>query len=43
MEWDTAAGQAVVTAAGKSMVDAETGDELVYNKEYLRNPYFIVW
>ncbi len=43
MEWDTAAGQAVVTAAGKSMVDAETGDELIYNKEDLKNPYFIVW
>ncbi len=42
MEWDTAAGHAVVKAAGKSMVEAESGEELRYNKEDLLNPYFIV-
>ena len=43
MEWDTAAGHAVARAAGKSMVEAESGKELRYNKEDLLNPYFIVW
>ena len=43
MEWDTAAGHAVVRAAGKSMIEAGSGKELRYNKEELLNPYFIVW
>lgn len=43
MEWDTAAGHAVAKAAGKSMIEAESGKELRYNKEELLNPYFIVW
>ncbi len=43
MEWDTAAGHAVARAAGRSMVEAESGKELRYNKEDLLNPYFIVW
>jgi len=42
MEWDTAAGHAVVKAAGKTVLHAETGEELTYNKEDLLNPYFIV-
>ena len=42
MEWDTAAGHAVVCAASKSMVVAETGEPVRYNKEELLNPYFIV-
>ena len=42
MEWDTAAGHAVVKAAGKTVLHAETGEELTYNKENLLNPYFIV-
>lgn len=43
MEWDTAAGHAVVLAAGGSVVNAETGAPLVYNKEDLHNPWFVVW
>ena len=43
MEWDTAAGHAVVRAVGKSMIEAGSGKELRYNKEELLNPYFIVW
>lgn len=42
MEWDTAAGQAVATAAGCSVVRADDGRPVTYNKENLHNPYFIV-
>ena len=41
MEWDTAAGHAVVIAAGGA-VETVDGDSLLYNKENLLNPYFIV-
>lgn len=41
MEWDTAAGHAVVLAAG-GKVEKSTGGNLEYNKENLLNPYFIV-
>jgi len=42
MEWDTGAAHAVAVAAGRRVVSAETGDPLVYNKESLLNPFFIV-
>jgi 3'(2'), 5'-bisphosphate nucleotidase len=42
MEWDTAAGQAVVEQAGGSVVNYETGEPLEYNKKNLLNPWFIV-
>lgn len=42
MEWDTAAGHAIALAAGREVVNAETGRPLVYNKEDLHNPFFIV-
>lgn len=41
MEWDTAAGQAVVLAAGGT-VETPDGEALRYNKENLLNPWFIV-
>ena len=41
-EWDTAAGQAIVTASGGSVVAQETGRPLIYNKEDLLNPWFFV-
>jgi 3'(2'), 5'-bisphosphate nucleotidase len=41
MEWDTGAGQAVVQAAGGTVLMLE-GQPLPYNKENLLNPYFIV-
>jgi 3'(2'), 5'-bisphosphate nucleotidase len=41
MEWDTAAGQAIVTCAGGSVTDL-SGSPLVYNKEDLHNPHFVV-
>jgi 3'(2'), 5'-bisphosphate nucleotidase len=42
MEWDTAAAHAVVSEAGLRVLQTETGNELVYNKENLLNPYFLV-
>ena len=42
MEWDTAAGNAIALAAGRTMVDATTDAPLRYNKEDLHNPWFIV-
>ncbi len=41
MEWDTAAGHAVVAAAGGS-VRTPDGDELAYGKPGFENPSFIV-
>lgn len=43
MEWDTAAAQAVLEAAGGSVVVAETGERMRYNKPDLKNPHFIAW
>ncbi len=42
-EWDTAAAQAVVEAAGGQVINWETKEPLRYNsKDSLLNPYFIV-
>jgi 3'(2'), 5'-bisphosphate nucleotidase len=42
MEWDTAAGHAIVKAAGKNIYLTDLKTELSYNKENLQNPHFIV-
>ncbi len=42
MEWDTGAAHAVVSEAGRRVLDRETGEDLAYNKESLLNPWFIV-
>ncbi len=42
MEWDTAAGHAIVRAAGQEVYQAATGVPLQYNKADLLNPWFIV-
>lgn len=42
MEWDTAAGDAVVRAAGAEVVAYASGEPLQYNKPDLHNPWFIV-
>jgi 3'(2'), 5'-bisphosphate nucleotidase len=42
MEWDTAAGQAICEAAGLKVISKETDEPLLYNKENLLNPWFIV-
>jgi 3'(2'), 5'-bisphosphate nucleotidase len=41
MEWDIAAGQAILEALGGTVHDAETGMPLHYNKPSLYNPYFV--
>lgn len=41
MEWDVAAGQAILEALGGSITNPETGKPLRYNKENLLNPHFI--
>ena len=40
-EWDTAAAQAVVEGAGGSVLDTN-GDRLIYQKDNILNPHFIV-
>ena len=42
MEWDTAAGQAIVEQSGGTVLQHETGEALRYNKKNLLNPWFIV-
>ncbi|GAN33267.1 MAG: 3'(2'),5'-bisphosphate nucleotidase CysQ [Candidatus Brocadia sp. AMX2] len=42
MEWDTAAGQAIVEQAEGRVVDTQTNEPLKYNKNNLVNPFFIV-
>ncbi|MEZ5103282.1 MAG: 3'(2'),5'-bisphosphate nucleotidase CysQ [Draconibacterium sp.] len=42
MEWDTAAGHAIANAAGKKLWLTDFSGELIYNKENLLNPCFIV-
>lgn len=41
MEWDIAAGHAILNALGGTVVDAQTNEPLTYNKESLFNPHFI--
>ena len=42
MEWDTAAGHAVIEIAGGKVLNWTTKQRLEYNKENLLNPFFIV-
>ena len=42
MEWDTAAGQAICEAVGLEVISKETDRPLLYNKENLLNPWFLV-
>ena len=42
MEWDTAAGQAICNAVGIEVISNETNESLLYNKENLLNPWFLV-
>jgi 3'(2'), 5'-bisphosphate nucleotidase len=41
MEWDTAAGQAIVENAGGKVLQYKTEQPLRYNKESLLNPWFV--
>ena len=42
MEWDTAAGHAICSAVGIKVISQKTNQRLLYNKENLLNPWFIV-
>lgn len=42
MEWDIAAGHAIAKYAGCQVTNMETGHEMIYNKEELLNPWFVV-
>ena len=42
MEWDTGAGHAIVKFAGFSVKQYNSSDDLIYNKEDLLNPWFLV-
>ena len=42
MEWDTAAGQAICNAVGIEVISKATDQPLLYNKENLLNPWFLV-
>ena len=42
MEWDTAAGQAIAENAGCKVLQYDTIEPLIYNKENLLNPWFVV-
>jgi 3'(2'), 5'-bisphosphate nucleotidase len=41
MEWDIAAGQALLEGVGGRVLHAENNEPLYYNKENLTNPYFV--
>jgi 3'(2'), 5'-bisphosphate nucleotidase len=43
MEWDTAAGDAVLRGAGGRMVQFDTHQDLAYGKEGWDNPFFIAY
>jgi 3'(2'), 5'-bisphosphate nucleotidase len=42
MEWDAAAGHAIALHSGCKVFQPDTGADLMYNKENLHNPWFIV-
>ena len=42
MEWDTAAGHAIVLGSGRKVTLTDMKTNLTYNKESLLNPWFIV-
>jgi 3'(2'), 5'-bisphosphate nucleotidase len=42
MEWDIAAGHAIAIYAGKSVTQYPSGEPVVYNKENLLSPFFVV-
>lgn len=42
MEWDTAAADAIVRETGKMTYQFEVNEMLIYNKEKLLNPWFVV-
>ena len=43
MEWDTGAAQAILEAAGGTVIDQGTGEPMKYNRENLLNNHFIAF
>lgn len=43
MEWDTAAGHAVLNGAGGAVIRFEDHDPLIYGKDTFANPFFIAY
>lgn len=43
MEWDTAAAQIVLEEAGGKVLQYNTMDTVIYNKENMLNPYFVAY
>ncbi len=43
MEWDIAAGHAIVKFAGGKVINYDSNKEMSYNKKSLLNPFFIVY
>jgi 3'(2'), 5'-bisphosphate nucleotidase len=43
MEWDTAAGHAIVSGTGGVLLKANSQDELTYNKNDISNPGFVAY
>lgn len=41
MEWDIAAGQVIYESVGGEVLNFNTREELIYNKQELKNPYFL--
>ena len=42
MEWDTAAGHAICSFAGKVVIDQNSQEEMTYNRQNLLNHWFLV-
>ena len=43
MEWDIAAGQIIIEESGGKILDFYKKTPLIYNKEDLRNPWFVAF
>ena len=43
MEWDTAAGHAILRASGGSVIDTTTNKELIYGKKRYKNNSFVAY
>ena len=43
MEWDTAAGQAIIESSGGSVINWESKERMSYNKENLLNSWFLAY
>ena len=42
MEWDTAAGQIILDEAGYELIDYDTQEPMLYNRQNLKNNWFLV-